>query len=97
MVTLSRAIQSTGSQTTRAMYPLIGFVLWLQKSLYRKEKKRETMENVGRLVRWRHSDEAIIGVVIRDLGVTTATRKYLIWWPNDGMIKNYEFDLEFLC
>ena len=54
------------------------------------------MNNIGRLVKWRHSDELIIGVIIEDLGIKTITRKYLIFWSGDGIVGNYETDLEFL-
>ena len=52
--------------------------------------------NTGKLVKWRHSDESIVGVIIKDLGIKTITREYLIFWLGDGIVENYETDLEFL-
>ena len=50
---------------------------------------------VGSLVRWKLIDEPYLGLVIRNLGVETFSRKYLIYWFESGnIIKCYEQDIE---
>ena len=49
---------------------------------------------VGSLVQWRHIDKLFFGVILRDLGIKTRTKKYLIYWTEDGTILQcFETDL----
>ena len=51
----------------------------------------------GALVRWRLSDEVILGVVLRDLGIETFSRKYLIFWHKDSIVLEcYGSDIEII-
>jgi len=51
--------------------------------------------SVGTLVRWKLIDDLYMGVVIKDVGVQTFSRKYLIYWFESGsIIKCYEQDVE---
>ena len=48
----------------------------------------------GDLVRWLHVDDVYLGVVVKDLGIKTITRKYLIYWLKPcTIIECYEADI----
>jgi len=50
---------------------------------------------LGDLVKWRYSDSDILGTVLKDLGVQTITKKYLIFWFQSGIIMEcYSSDVE---
>ena len=69
------------------MYLGIGFARWQARVM----KKSDSIYLVGDLVSWAHCDVNVFGTIIKDLGVKTFTRKYLIYWHKAAIIlENYE-------
>lgn len=49
----------------------------------------------GDLIRWLYVDTIYLGIIIKDLGIKTFTRKYLIYWIEDGtMMECWAGDIE---
>lgn len=49
---------------------------------------------VGSLVQWRLLDYPFLGLVLRDIGIKTKTKKYLIYWTQDDtIVECFETDL----